>query len=66
MPTGETKQRLFGIRIYPDSGPPMMVALLATSVSEAEKRAREKTGLVAAPATVRECGEGEHVLVTFR
>jgi hypothetical protein len=69
MAVDETKKRLFGIRIYPESAPHVMLALLAASESEAEKIARERTGFAAAaaaPATVRECPEDEAILVTFR
>lgn len=72
MAADEPTTRLFGIRIYPEEGPPAIVALLATSASEAEKIARERAeglveGLSEAPAIVRECSEDdETVLVTFQ
>jgi len=67
MAVDEPTKRLFGIRIYPESAPHVILAFLATSANEAEKIARERTGFAEsdAPATVRECHE-DGILVTFR
>jgi len=67
MAVDEPAKRLFGIRIYPEAAPHVIVALLGTSASEAEKSARGRTGLSDAPAIVRECPEDdEAIVVTFR
>jgi hypothetical protein len=72
MAADEPTTRLFGIRIYPEEGPPVIVALLATSASEAEQIARERAeglveGMSEASATVQRCSEDdETVLVTFQ
>jgi hypothetical protein len=66
MTAYERTQRLYGVRLAPESGPHAMVALLATSESEAEQEARRATSMPDAPATVRECAEGEPVAVTFK
>lgn len=59
-------KRLFGIRIQPETGPHVILALLAESTAEAEDMARNRTGHMTASAVVRECGEGDVVLITFR
>lgn len=65
MAVDEPKKRLFCIRIHPQVGPHAIVALLATSASEAETIARARSGLSGAPASVFECPEDEAILVTF-
>ncbi len=40
-------KRLFNVRIHPESGSHVVVALLAESEREAEERARERAGLLA-------------------
>lgn len=66
----EPTKRLFGVRIYPESGPHVILALLAASADEAENIARGRAGFSNAsdaPATVRECPpEDEAILVTFK
>jgi hypothetical protein len=66
----EPTKRLFGVRIHPESAPHIIVALLATSESEAESIARGRAGFLDesdAPVTVRECPpEDEAILVTFK
>jgi hypothetical protein len=74
MAVYEQRKRLFGIRVYPDSAPHVVVALLATSEGEAEEMARQLAGqlhsdaasFADAPTTLRECGEDDAVIVTFR
>jgi hypothetical protein len=66
MTANEQGKQLFGVRIYPESAPHVMMAILATSASEAEDMARERTGHRDAPATVRQCAEDEPILITFR
>ncbi len=58
-------KRLFCIRLHPTSAPPSIVALLATSASEAERLARGATGLATEQAYVFEVGEDSHLIVTF-
>lgn len=65
MAAEKRTKRLFGVRIHPKTSPHVMVALLATSAREAKKIATKKAGIAAAPVTVRECPEGDVVLVTF-
>jgi hypothetical protein len=65
MAVEKSTKRLFCIRIYPDSAPPSIVALLAGSESEAETIARGRAGLATAPAFVRECPDDDSILVTF-
>ncbi|GKQ51223.1 hypothetical protein [Bradyrhizobium sp. Ce-3] len=59
-------KRLFCIRIHPDDAPHSIVGVVAGSADEAERLARGKTGLSAAPASVTEIPDGEVMLVTFR
>jgi len=62
----EPTQRLFAVRIHPESEPHAIVVLLATSAEEAESIARERTRSASAPATVHECAPDEVTVVTFR
>lgn len=63
--SNESKKCLFCIRIHPASESHTIIALFATSASEAEIIAREKTGFSYAPISVFECSDEDAIIVSF-